>query len=187
MSPSPQSPATFAAWIASLSVRGFGVLAASHAVPVQLWLRTADGAVLHFLARGTRVTLRQYAASDLTSLVLRAECDCEEHRTAGAGVRTVLRPDARPVAEVGFDGAVTLGWTGVEAGLLGIRLAADLLDDLLDELARTAVASGPGWNRPTRRGSVPSTRRHRGRHAPAGSPVSTGRDESETHALHEPA
>ena len=83
---------TFATWVADLSARGHTVLAATHAVPIQLWLREPGepGSVLHFLARGTTVTLRRYAPTDLTTLLLRSECDCEEHRTAGAGTRTVL-------------------------------------------------------------------------------------------------
>ena len=123
---------TFATWVADLSARGHAVLAASHAVPIQLWLREPGdhGTVLHFLARGTRVTLRRYAATDLTTLVLRAECDCPEHRTAGAGSRTVLTPGAVPVAEVVLDGARLFGWTGIEAGLLDIATAAELFEDL---------------------------------------------------------
>ena len=140
MSPSPQSPSAFAAWVSTLSARGFSVLAASHAVPVQLWLRTADGSVLHFLARGTRVTLRRYAGSDLTTLVLRSECDCEEHRTAGAGSRTVLNPGAAAAAEVVFDGAREFGWRGYEAGLLDIAGAAAMFDSMLEELGTEVEA-----------------------------------------------
>ena len=134
------TPLTFAAWVAALSGRGHAVLAASHAVPVQLWLRPPDGSVLHFLARGTRVTLRRYAGSDLTSLVLRAECDCEEHRTAGAGSRTVLTPGAVPAAEVVFDGAAELGWSGIEAGRLDVPTAAAMFDEMLAQLAPVPVA-----------------------------------------------
>lgn len=127
---------TFATWVADLSARGHAVLAASHAVPIQLWLREPGehGSVLHFVARGTRVTLRRYAATDLTTLVLRAECDCEEHRTAGAGRRTVLTPGATPVAEVVLDGAAAFGWSGIEAGLLDVPTAAELFDELRTEL-----------------------------------------------------
>ena len=136
----PQSPPTFASWVSTLSARGYSVLAASHAVPIQLWLRAGDGTVLHFLARGTRVSLRRYAASDLTTLVLRSECDCEEHRTAGAGARTVLTPGATPAAEVVFDGASELGWRGYEAGLLDVATAALMFDGLLEDLATTVHA-----------------------------------------------
>lgn len=135
MTTSSQTPSTFTAWVASLSARGHSVLAASHAVPIQLWLRRQDGSVLHFLARGTRVTLRQYDAADLTSLVLRSACDCEEHRTAGAGARTVLTPGAVPSAELVFDGAETLGWTGYEAGLLDVATAAGMFEEMSGELA----------------------------------------------------
>ena len=132
---------TFSTWTTDLSRRGFGVLAASHAVPVQLWLVTPDDTALHLLARGTRVTLRTYAASDLTAMVLRSECDCEEHRTAGAGVRTVLAPGAQPLTEVVFDGAAERGWRGCEAGLLDIASAAEILERLLASL--TAGAATP--------------------------------------------
>ena len=127
---------TFATWVADLSARGHAVLAASHAVPIQLWLREPGdrGSVLHFLARGTTVTLRRYAATDLTTLVLRSECDCEEHRTAGAGSRTVLTPGAVPVDEVVLDGAAAFGWTGFEAGLLDVPTAAELFAEMRGEL-----------------------------------------------------
>jgi hypothetical protein len=126
---------TFSTWTAALRRRGFVVLPASHAVPVQLWLTTPDGCALHFLARGTRLTLRRYAATDLAALVLRSECDCEEHRTAGAAVRTVLATGAAPAAEAVFDGAGRRGWRGYEAGLLGVAAAAEIFEELLDTLA----------------------------------------------------
>jgi hypothetical protein len=135
MTTSSQTSLTFAGWVGALSGRGHSVLAATHAVPIQLWLRRRDGSVLHFLARGTRVTLRRYDASDLTSLVLRSECDCEQHRTAGAGSRTVLNPGAVPSGEVVFDGAEALGWTGYEAGLLDVATAAAMFDEMSAELA----------------------------------------------------
>lgn len=132
---------TFATWVADLSARGYAVLAASHAVPVQLWLREPGerGSVLHFLARGTTVTLRRYDATGLTTLVLRSECDCEEHRTAGAGSRTVLTPGAVPVDEVVLDGAEAFGWTGIEAGLLDVPSAAELFAELRLELEGRAA------------------------------------------------
>ena len=141
MTTSSQSSLTFAAWVSTLSARGHSVLAASHAVPIQLWLRHPDGSVLHFLARGTRVTLRRYDGSDLTSLVLRSECDCEEHRTAGAGSRTVLAAGAVPSAEVVFDGAEALGWTGYEAGLLDVATAAAMFEEMAAELAGSLRAT----------------------------------------------
>ena len=60
-----QTPLTFAAWTSALTIRGYTVLPASHAVPVELWLRTPRGEVLHFRARGTRVVLRRYTATAL--------------------------------------------------------------------------------------------------------------------------
>ena len=72
--------------------------------------------------------------------MLRAECDCEEHRTAGAGSRTVLTPGAVPAAEVVFDGAAELGWSGIEAGRLDVPTAAAMFDEMLAQLAPVPVA-----------------------------------------------
>lgn len=135
------SPLTFSTWTAALSARGWTVLSPSHAVPVQLWLLapgTSD--VLHLLARGTRVVLRRYDASDLTSMILRSECDCAEHRTAGAGTRTVLAPGAVPVEEVVLEGSVAFGWTSYEAGLLDVPTAAGILESLLARLGGDRLA-----------------------------------------------
>lgn len=128
---------TFSTWTAALRGRGFVVLPASHAVPVQLWLLTPDGCALHFLARGTRLSLRRYAASDLTALVLRSECDCEEHRAAGAAVRTVLASGATPAAETVYDGATHQGWRGYEAGLVDVPTAAEIFEGLRTDLERS--------------------------------------------------
>jgi hypothetical protein len=126
----------FTSWTADLARRGFGVLPASHAVPVELWAVPPGDprSVLHLRARGTRVVLRRYAASDLASAVLRSECDCAEHRTAGAGVRTVLVPGAVPTAEEEYDGARRNGWRSHEAGLMGVPAAAVLFEELLARL-----------------------------------------------------
>lgn len=128
-SPAP-SPLTFQTWTAALSARGWTVLRPSHPVPVQLWLRAGDE-VRHFFARGTRFVLRSYSSSDLTSMILRAECDCAEHRTAGAGHRTVLVPGAVPLDEVVLDGRATFGWSTYEAGLADVPTAAGVLESLL--------------------------------------------------------
>ena len=127
------TPLTLSAWTAALAERGLHVLPASHAVPVQLWARDSAG-VLHFTARGTTVRLRRYAGNALTGLILRSECNCEAHRTAGAGQRTVLLPGAIPLAEVVYDGRAERGWTGIEAGLLDVAGAAILFDRLLMQL-----------------------------------------------------
>jgi hypothetical protein len=123
----------FASWTAHLARRGFGVLTASHAVPVELWaIPPGDpDSVLHLRARGTRVVLRRYAAGDLATLVLRSECDCAEHRAAGASGRTVLLPGAVPEAEVVYDGAARQGWRSHEAGLLEVDEAAAVFEELL--------------------------------------------------------
>lgn len=135
------STSAFAAWTTALTERGLSVLASSHAVPVQLWAREPGHGVLHFTARGTTVALRRYRANDLTGLILRAECDCAEHRTAGAGQRTVLVPGAVPLAERVVDGRVEFGWGGIEAGLLDVPSAAVLFDRLHEQLA--TPQSGP--------------------------------------------
>lgn len=127
---------SFAAWSAALAARGLAVLPASHVVPVELWLRERTGEVLVLRARGTSVVLRRYAASALTGLILRAECDCEVHRVAGAGQRTVLIPGSRALAEVSVDGRAEFGWSGFEAGLLDVPAAAALFDRLYAQLPR---------------------------------------------------
>lgn len=142
MTTSSASPLTFASWTAALSARGLRVLPSSHVVPVEIWARDQQGSVLHFRARGTSVTLRRYEASDLTGLILRSECDCEEHRVAGAGQRTVLRPGAVPSVEQRVDGATEFGWSSFEAGLIDVPTAAALFDRLLGDL--TARSKGPG-------------------------------------------
>ena len=132
---------TFATWTAALSARGWTVLGPSHAVPVELWLRAGD-TVLHFRAQGTRLVLRRYAASDLTALILRSECDCAEHRTAGAGARTVLTQGSVPDQEVVLDGRATFGWTSYEAGLLDVPTAAGIFESLLARLGQPSDATG---------------------------------------------
>ncbi|MGN6576565.1 MAG: hypothetical protein ACTHKG_12830 [Nocardioides sp.] len=123
----------FTSWTTDLARRGFGVLPASHAVPVELWAVPPGDprSVLHLRARGTRVLLRRYAASDLATLLLRSACDCAEHRTAGADARTVLVPGAVPVAEVAYDGAARHGWRSHEAGLMTVATATLVFDELL--------------------------------------------------------
>lgn len=139
------TPFTFSAWASSLTRRGFTVLPSSHGVPVELWLRAPiDGPLgnemLHLRARGTRVTLRRYSAAALAGLILRSECDCEEHRTAGATTRTALVPGAQPLAEVVYDGAAEVGWAGYQAGLLDVPSASVLFERLLGELAPHAAS-----------------------------------------------
>ena len=131
------SSLTFASWTRALSARGYGVLPASHAVPVSLWLRDGDpydGRVLHFSARGTRLRLAVYSPADLTTLLLRAACDCAEHRQAGAAGRMVLNPGAQPLEVHELDGARVFGWRGHEAALLPLAEAAGILESLLARL-----------------------------------------------------
>jgi hypothetical protein len=138
-------PLTFAGWTRALSARGFGVLPASHAVPVSLWLHDDDGPgdgpecgrVLHYSARGTRLRLAAYRPSDLTTLLLRAACDCEEHRQAGATGRVSLNPGAQPLEVHELDGATVFGWRGHEAALLPLHESAGILESLLPRLTTT--------------------------------------------------
>jgi hypothetical protein len=124
---------TFAGWLDRLARTGHRVLH-SHAVPVQLWLSRPDGTVLHFLTRGTRIVLRSYAAADLVTLVLRSECDCPDHRSAGARGRLMLLPGATPLACAELDGAAEHGWRSVEATMLPVRQLAEVFDRLADEV-----------------------------------------------------
>ena len=136
------APLTFPSWTRALSVRGYAVLPSSHAVPVSLWLRDGDsvtGRVLHFSARGTRLRLTVYRPSDLTTLLLRAACDCAEHRQAGATGRVVLNPGAAPLAVHELDGASVFGWRGHEAGLLPLQEAAGIFESLLARMPHPVV------------------------------------------------
>ena len=136
------SALTFASWTRALSARGYGVLPTSHAVPVSLWLRDGDpitGRVLHFAARGTRLRLVAYRPTDLTTLILRAACDCAEHREAGATGRVVLNPGVEPLEVHELDGAEVFGWTGHEAALLPLQETAGILESLLARLPRPVV------------------------------------------------
>ena len=129
----------FTHWTRALSARGYAVLPSSHAVPVSLWLRDGDplrGRVLHFDARGTRLRLAVYEPSDLTTLILRAACDCEEHRQAGASARVVLNPGAVPVEVHELDGASVFGWRGHEAALLPVQDAAGIFESLLARVSQ---------------------------------------------------
>ena len=132
------SPLNFPSWTRGLVARGYAVLPTSHAVPVSLWLHEDGGTgerVLHFAARGTKLRLVAYRPSDLTTLILRAECDCEEHRLAGATGRVVLNPGAEALEVHELDGAAVFGWTGHEAALLPLEQTAGLLETLLARLS----------------------------------------------------
>jgi hypothetical protein len=129
------SPLTFPSWTRALSARGYAVLPQSHAVPVSLWLRDEDR-VLHFAARGTRLRLSSYRQTDLTTLILRSACDCEEHRQAGAAGRIVLNPGAVPLDVHELDGSSVFGWRGHEATLLSLQETAGIFESLLARVPR---------------------------------------------------
>lgn len=133
---------TFISWTRALAVRGYRVLPPSHAVPVSLWLREGDartGRVLHFEARGTRLRLSAYDPSELTTLILRAACDCAAHREAGAAGRVVLNPGAAPLERHELDGTALFGWGGHEAAALPLEQAAGFLESLLPRLVPLPV------------------------------------------------
>lgn len=132
-------------WADVLGARGLTALPHSTFVPVDAWLTDprSPSRLLRLVARGTRVRLTAYDRSDLTTMLVRAECDCEEHRQAGAAGRPALRPAARPLTEVVYDGARRAGWTGVAAGLLAPDEVAPLLAGLLDDLARLDRDTAP--------------------------------------------
>ena len=136
-----------ASWADVLSAHGLRVLPHSQLVPIDAWLADprSPSRLLRLVARGTRVRLTVFDRSDLTTLLLRAECDCEEHRQAGAAGRPALRPGTVPVAEAVYDGAQRDGWTGVEAGHLRPDDVAPLLAHLvgiLDESVELDAALG---------------------------------------------
>ncbi len=140
------SPLTWAGWTRALTARGYDVLPPSHAVPVSLWLRegtAADDRVLHFAARGTRLRLTAYRPSDLTTLLLRAACDCAEHRQAGATGRVVLNTGAVALEVHEIDGAEVFGWSGHEAGLLTLQETAGLFESLLARLSSPVRVAAP--------------------------------------------
>ena len=128
---------TTPSWADVLAAHALRVLPQSQFVPIDAWLTDlrSPSRVLRLTARGTRVRLTAYDRSDLTTMLVRAECDCEEHRQAGAAGRPSLRPGAAPVAEAVYDGAERAGWTGVAAGLMRPDDVAPVLDVLLRDLA----------------------------------------------------
>ena len=134
---------TTPSWADVLATRGLRLLPQSQLVPIDAWLAAprSPSRLLRLVARGTRVRLTVYDGSDLTTMLVRAECDCEEHRQAGAAGRPALRPGAAPLAEVVYDGARRDGWTGVAAGLLRPDEVAPVLDLLLHDLAELDRAS----------------------------------------------
>ena len=134
------------AWKAALADLHLRELPQSSYVPVDAWLvdLLVPGRLLRLQARGTKVRLSAYDAADLTTMLVRAECDCEQHRQAGAAGRPALRPGAVPTAEAVYDGAVEAGWRGVEAGLLRADDVATHLVALHHVLAQDVVLEAAG-------------------------------------------
>ena len=127
-----------------LQRHGITLLPGSSTVPVELYALLADGRALHFLCRGTSVTLRLHDGADVAVAVGIREAVRTELPVTGevwfapgdvlasAGGRTVLT--GSPVAEAVLDGRERFGWTGHEAGLLRPAAALPLLLELLDDL-----------------------------------------------------
>lgn len=132
----------------ALHTAGLALLPASERVPLTLLLRPSttdahpDPRLLRLTARGTTVRLEAYDAADLTVALLRAECDCQEHRAAGAAYRSMLAPGAVPTSSVAIDGTQRFGWRAIEAAMLGPDDVAPLLVELLDRLPQSPVATG---------------------------------------------
>ncbi len=119
-------------WADVLNVHALRPLPASIFVPIDAWLADlrTPSRLLRLTARGTSVRLAAYDAGDVTTLLVRAECDCEEHRLAGAVGRPSLAPGATPLDQAVYDGAARAGWTGVAAGRLDRDEVAPILDEL---------------------------------------------------------
>ena len=136
-------------WTFALAHRGLTPLAPTTAVPVELYALLPDGRALHFRCRGTSVTLRLYAATDVALAVGVRETVLTELPVAGevwvplsAAPHSPDRParavfTAAPVASVAIDGRDRFGWTSHEAGLLRGTDALPLLDELLAVLVPT--------------------------------------------------
>jgi len=134
----------FSAWTRALSSRGLTVVPPSHPVPITLWILRSTGGALHFSCRGTRVALSAYDDSAIvfTRRVATCGCGCGRYvRNVEAPPRMTVRPGARPVRVARFDGAEHLGWTGYEAGLLGVAEGAALFERLLAELEPSPAPS----------------------------------------------
>ena len=137
----------FASWTRALSSRGLTVVPPSHPVPITLWILRSTGGALHFVCRGTRATLSAYADSDIAfdRRIPACGCGCGRlARDADVPPRLTVRPGARPIEVARFDGAERLGWTGYEAGLLGVADGAILFDRLLGELEPVPAPTGSG-------------------------------------------
>ncbi len=138
-----RSPLTDVAsdWHDVVTALGLRVLPHSSFVPIDVWLTDPrrPARVMRLLARGTTVRLQAFDSDDLAALMLRSECDCQEHRLAGAAGRIALRPGARPLEEWSYDGAAD-GWTGVTAGMLDRNDVAPILGRLWPHRAETRLA-----------------------------------------------
>ena len=129
----------FSTWTQSLHDRGIRVIPPSHPTPVQLWARLADGRVVLFRCRGTKVMLARYDPADLQMLSPVSGCGCACDGAVAVSApeqarRVAVGADVRPVEVAVFDGAAERGWSAYEAGLLQVVDAARLFDSLLVQL-----------------------------------------------------
>jgi hypothetical protein len=137
---------TLSDWTAELARRGITVMPPTTAVPVELYAALPDGRALHFRCRGTRATLRIYAADSVHLAVpVREATPTElplttEIRLPFAGAQVVERHLVRmvisgvPIASAVHDGAQRYGWSRYEAGLLRVGEAKQLFEELLATL-----------------------------------------------------
>lgn len=146
---------TLSDWTAELALRGITVLPPTTAVPVELHASLPDGRGLHFRCRGTRATLRVFHAEAVQLAVPVREATPTELPLVTevwlplAGTRVLERQLVRlvftgaPAASAEMDGASRFGWSGHEAGLLRLREAKPLFEELLSgvlpELAAVAA------------------------------------------------
>jgi hypothetical protein len=140
---------TLTDWTADLTARGITVLPPTTAVPVELYAVLPDGRGLHFRCRGTQAVLSVFAAESVriavpvheatpTELPLLTEVWLPLTGLTGAQVsehqpvRVIL--SGRPSAATAVDGRERFGWSGYEAGLLRVRDAQPLFEELLARL-----------------------------------------------------
>jgi hypothetical protein len=145
----------FNSWVFALAMRGISVLPPSHAVPIELHALLPDGRGMHFRCRGTTVTLRVFSA-EATRVAVPLEIDAptefplvpdvlcsvaeglDHARATGVAYRLVFPRAAKPEDVASIDGRARFGWSAHEAGLLSVRAAAPLLDELLARVSGEA-------------------------------------------------
>jgi hypothetical protein len=137
-------------WVTELAGRGITVLPPTTAVPVELYAALPDGRALHFRCRGTQATMRVFAAESVRVAVPVREATPTELPLLTevwlplAGAADVLRGGehhlvrmvlaGQPSTTAVVDGRERFGWSQYEAGLLRVRDAQPLFEELLAAL-----------------------------------------------------